>query len=333
MHFAICHSDYIAYHASAHTRAILKLRRTKSNSAIDMSLDTLVTAAVAQREYTRTVAIVAQQITSYLRWEDALLAHRFTERLEDAVTKAFFTYWREYLRCDAPGYIPTHAANAVDPVALCAFVGDLFSARMISFGLFDDCVRALLAFTPSEFLLECLYGIFAHGRAYRHAALTPAYLLGCIGSIEQKCAAYRGPEILFFKENRLTALIYEIGFRAEGSFVADVVDWNLNLDTALTTASVCSTVNGWPSDACAPKRSPGARTLPFSTSIWSYTKAEQRNMEANANTTRPNKHSAATATPIKRADSTSSEESLVMHMPRAIAREKWEQFFRDHAQA
>lgn len=92
MNITICSPSYIAYHASTHTRAILS--QSNSSGAVAMSIETLVTTAVAQAHYTRSVAIVARQIANRLKCEDAPLAHQFSECLADAVVAAFFAYWR-----------------------------------------------------------------------------------------------------------------------------------------------------------------------------------------------------------------------------------------------
>ncbi|KJA19357.1 hypothetical protein HYPSUDRAFT_204584 [Hypholoma sublateritium FD-334 SS-4] len=227
MQFTICSSDYIAYHASALTRAVL----ANSRRAMNMVVESLVTTAVAQLEYTRSVAILSRQISNRLRCEDALLAHKFTEGMADAVVGAFFAYWAERKLRIAPGYAPKRTADAVDPIALCAFVGDLFSTGVLPFTEFEECVSTLLSIKPSTLLLECLCAVFAHGGAYHHPAMTPAYLLACIGAIERKCAAYR--RIEFFEATKVTAVIGSIMFRAKGEFIKDVVDKKLNLDTAL----------------------------------------------------------------------------------------------------
>lgn len=92
MQFAICNSDHIARHASAHASAILS--HLSSRDAVDMNAESLVITAVENRDYTRSVAIVARQISNRLRCEDALLTHKFTECVIDAVMAVFFAYWR-----------------------------------------------------------------------------------------------------------------------------------------------------------------------------------------------------------------------------------------------
>lgn len=96
----------------------------------------------------------------------------------------------------APGYVPNRAADAIDPVALCAFIGDLFSVRILSFKEFKNCVNSLFIVMPSPVLIQCLHAIFAHGGAHRRADVTPAFLLNYISFIQRKCASYRGTEIL-----------------------------------------------------------------------------------------------------------------------------------------
>ncbi|KJA19440.1 hypothetical protein HYPSUDRAFT_78812, partial [Hypholoma sublateritium FD-334 SS-4] len=127
--------------------------------------------------------------------------------------------------------MPKRTADAVDPIALCAFVGDLFSLGALNLCEFEDCVGYLLTLVPSALLVECLCALFAHGGAHPHPEMTPTYLLRCIGSIEKRFASCKG--IGRVEETKLTSLIYDIMFRVEGKFVADIVDWKLDLDTAL----------------------------------------------------------------------------------------------------
>ncbi len=96
----------------------------------------------------------------------------------------------------APGYVHNRAADAIDPVALCAFIGDLFSVRILSFKEFKNCINSLFIAMPSPVLLKCLRAIFAHGGAHRRADMTPAFLLNYVGLINRKCASCRGTEIL-----------------------------------------------------------------------------------------------------------------------------------------
>ena len=88
MHFNICSSDYIAFHASSYTSALL------SRNAMDIVIESLVASAVAQKIYTRSVAIVTRQVTNRLRCENALLADKFTACLTDTAVGVFFAYWK-----------------------------------------------------------------------------------------------------------------------------------------------------------------------------------------------------------------------------------------------
>lgn len=101
MHIAICNSNYLANHASAHTRAILS--HSNSRAAVALSVESIVTAAVSQLHYTRSVAIVSKQIMNRLKCEAGpQLAHKFTECLVDAVGGVFFAYWRVSIELPGP---------------------------------------------------------------------------------------------------------------------------------------------------------------------------------------------------------------------------------------
>ena len=85
--------------------------------------------------------------------------------------------------------------NMVDPVALCAFIGDLFSVKILSFREFEECFETLLELVSHSLPRECLYAFFAHGGACRRPEITRAYLLKCLESIERRCAAHRAINI------------------------------------------------------------------------------------------------------------------------------------------
>lgn len=216
MYFSICSSDYIAYHSDAQMRAILTHSNTRD--ALNLSIENLVTTGATQSDFTRTIALVVREISDLLEQKKPHVAHRFAANLAGAAVSVFLSYFtvrpspilshmhlrltkilkphQERQRRLAPGYRPNRTADAIDPLSLCAFVGDLFSVRILTFDEFDDCVSALLSCTPSAYLFKCLHALIARGSGPAHPKMTSNYLLQCIASIKNMCAKHRNVEFL-----------------------------------------------------------------------------------------------------------------------------------------
>ena len=90
MYFTICSSDYIAYHADAHTRAILSHSNTRN--AINLSIETLITAGATQSDCARSIALV-RKISDDLEPKHAQIGHRFSAPLAGTTVKMFLSYW------------------------------------------------------------------------------------------------------------------------------------------------------------------------------------------------------------------------------------------------
>ena len=104
-------------------------------------------------------------------------------------------HWESQRRL-ARGYRPNRTADVIDPLALGAFIGNLFSVRILTFAEFDDCVSALLLSTPSTSLFKCLHALFARGSGPMHPKMTLNYLLQCIALVKSMCAVHRHVEFL-----------------------------------------------------------------------------------------------------------------------------------------
>ena len=91
MYFTICGSDYITYHADAHTRAILTHSNTRD--AINLSIESLITAGATHSEFTRSIALVVREISDHLDCKQPQVAHRFAACLAGAAVRVFLSYW------------------------------------------------------------------------------------------------------------------------------------------------------------------------------------------------------------------------------------------------
>lgn len=89
MHFKICCFEDIRYHASAHARAVL----ANSRDAVDMVVESLMSAALMDIVYTRSIALVAISVEERLAYASATLSRKFSDCLADAVMVAFMRYW------------------------------------------------------------------------------------------------------------------------------------------------------------------------------------------------------------------------------------------------
>ena len=100
MYFTVCSSDYITYHADAHTRAILTHSNTRD--AINLSIESLITAGATQSDFTRSIALVARQTADDLERKHAHIAHRFAACLAGVAVGVFLSYWTVCLNLSLP---------------------------------------------------------------------------------------------------------------------------------------------------------------------------------------------------------------------------------------
>ena len=91
MYFTICSSDYITYHADAHTRAILA--HSNTCDAIKLSIENLITAGATQFHFTRSIALVVRRIADQLERKQPEVAHQFAAHLAGAAVGMFLSYW------------------------------------------------------------------------------------------------------------------------------------------------------------------------------------------------------------------------------------------------
>ena len=89
MHFKICCLEDVDYHALAHARAVL----ANSRDAVDMVVESLMSAAFMDIAYTRSIALVASSVDDRLAYESPSLSRKFSDRLADEVMVAFMRYW------------------------------------------------------------------------------------------------------------------------------------------------------------------------------------------------------------------------------------------------
>ena len=91
MYFTICSQDYITYHSDAHIRAIVTHSNTRD--AINLSIESLITAGATQSDCTRSIALLVRRIADDLECKQPQVAHRFAAWLAGAAVSVFLSYW------------------------------------------------------------------------------------------------------------------------------------------------------------------------------------------------------------------------------------------------
>ncbi|KAF9486122.1 hypothetical protein BDN70DRAFT_236153 [Pholiota conissans] len=233
--FGICNPTDIAATAATHTRAILRNR-----SAMQGVIESLHTLAVSHITYSRSLALVVRQVLYNLIAIDRDIAEAFRETFIDEVTYTFFEFWAQFLEYPAQrSTLHSDALKSAHRLAVCAFIGDLLYAGMLTCAKFEWCAVYLMHRVRSGRLLQCIYALFAHGCAHRPCEVSPGFLEECMAILRGRCARYLG----FTKDAQylrvlLTALAFEArSLTASQSFV-HFIDPHLDLNSAIT-ASVC----------------------------------------------------------------------------------------------
>lgn len=85
--------------------------------------------------------------------------------------------------------------DAVDPLAVTAYIGDLHSLGYLSPGLFTICVAYMVNNFTRSFHLHCIEVILERANSFPVPRLEPHYVLKCIGTIRRRAHQLFGKEI------------------------------------------------------------------------------------------------------------------------------------------
>ncbi|KAF8952908.1 hypothetical protein BDZ97DRAFT_1767921 [Flammula alnicola] len=231
MRFPICSIRDIEQTAFMLVNTILSRKET-----LGAVVEYILATAVSQIEYTRSLAIVVKLMVDDLQWRNTDLHITFQDEITDLAQATYLEYWSEILGCVPKGSSESSLLDSVEPLAISAFIGDLASFGLLSFGLFEASVKFLMNRMKSRHHLRCLRMLFSRGGAYHRSELTPAFLSDCLDVVRTRCVQFFGHFTV--EEHMLKELINDLIDREPHEYYPQYFDRRLDLEEVLM-ASVC----------------------------------------------------------------------------------------------
>lgn len=190
----VCHSAAVRAEAMNLTRDIVA-KPTDVASSIRTVAETLARAGRRKVEYSRSCALVAQEIFCELRSISFDASVMFRSCLVDAVMKVFDGY---YLKVNLwhLGGLDGLSSVEEEMINVAAFAGDLFAQGLLPTQTVNDSILANLVYANQVSTIHCraLHIFLLHAKAH----IGPSIGLGTLGDVrKQLIRCIRGPPIAY----------------------------------------------------------------------------------------------------------------------------------------
>ncbi|KDR76590.1 hypothetical protein GALMADRAFT_210529 [Galerina marginata CBS 339.88] len=194
------------------------------------------TTAVTQRRYTRSLALIVKLMVDDLFWRNSDLYVTVQDEIVDLAVATFTDYWLATLDCVPKEHRNPVEPSYVDPLAICAFIGDLSSLGLLSFGMFEMSALLLIFNMKTRLHLQCLRTLFSHAGAHATDEMSSFFLYECMDLVKARCK--RHLRIFTVEEQQFRHVLNHIIYRDPREYFPQFWDKRLNVEEALM-ASVC----------------------------------------------------------------------------------------------
>ena len=91
---------------------------------------------------------------------------------------------------------------ALDPMAVSAYLGDLYSLEFLSEDMFTTCMAFILNNFECPSQLQCVEVMLERANSYPVPRLDPQYLFECLGTIRRKARQLFGKKLSFVSHGK-----------------------------------------------------------------------------------------------------------------------------------
>ncbi|CAA7257427.1 unnamed protein product [Cyclocybe aegerita] len=226
----ICHPREIE-----HTAALYVNGSDTSIATSSAVIQQIHIAAITQPKYTRSLALVVNKMLQDLHWRNVHLHVTFQETILDLAQSTFLNYWNHVFHgtraeLDDDDDFCEVNMDAIDPLAVSSYIGDLFSLGLLSFKMFDRAATYLVSRMTKLSHIHCVYALFAHAGAYYNPQMSRDFLRGCLGLVRQSAPYIKDA----YPDARLLIdLFHYLMFRIPRQIIPQRWDRTMNLEDTL----------------------------------------------------------------------------------------------------
>ncbi|PPQ88316.1 hypothetical protein CVT25_012376 [Psilocybe cyanescens] len=156
------------------------------NEILDDVVDQLLTTAVTQREYTRSIAYVVVLMSNIFRKRncDENLRKHFLQKFCHSAISEFENY--DWKNASEDNYELGSEYSSIDALALSALIGDLISLRLISYNRFKALMGLLICRIEICLHVECVHTLLSHAAARPTPEMASPFLYQCIRTVRRR---------------------------------------------------------------------------------------------------------------------------------------------------